>query len=288
MSNCLFLYRNAVDDAGATLSASSEAVDDTGATLGAANLADADPGTPWRATGKAAEWARVVWAGDAAVDTVGVWGHNLGQNGAYDLNLYSDAAGATLLLQQSGLIWPQVYGGGEAPMNEATVAGIPVMTDLDDYPPFRLLRLGQTYAARRLDLTLADPDNSASYLQLARLFAGVAWQPTYNYDLGPEYWIEDDDDTEDLGGGAFWAERGKSWRMVRLRFSDLTDSESLSFLADFQRRVRRSKDFLFVGSPDGGLAEWRTALHAVLAAQPVRRQTDTNTWQITLTLRELV
>lgn len=288
MTNCLFLYRNAIDDAGAVLSASSEAVDDTGATLGVANLTDADPGTPWRTTGRTAEWARADFVTEASIDTVGIWNFNISQTGTFDLRLYADAAGANLLYQQADLIWPSVYGIGEAPMNEATIAGIPIQTDLDDYPPFRLLRLGQAYPTLRLDLALADPGGAASYLQVARLFAGSAWQPTYNFDLGAEYLIADDDDTEDLGRGAFWAERGKSWRQIRLTFSNLSDSESQAFVADFQRRVRRSKDFLFVAEPNTALGTWRTAIHGVLAAAPSRRRLDPKNWSITLTMRELV
>jgi hypothetical protein len=187
-------------------------------------------------------------------------------------------------------MWPQVYGIGEAPMNETTIAGLPLPTDLDDYPVYRLIKLGAGHQAKVMRLDLRDPTNAAGYLQFARLIAGTAWSPAYNFAMGAEDWVEDDDEVVDLGRGAVHAERGRSWRLRKITFDDLTESEADGFLADFQRRVRGSADFLFVGNPDGKIAEWRSCIYGVLAEgrPPVKKRAGVKDWSVTMTIREIV
>lgn len=286
MSNCQFIYRNAIDDA--VMLESSAAVDDLGNSLSARNLQDADLGSLARFTGASLEWVRAQWTDKAPIDTVAALGHSATQDGECTLRLFDDLSATTELASEDGLIWPQVYGIGEAPMSEQTIAGIPILSSLDDYPPFRLFKLDQTYSAALLELEMRDPGNAAGYLQLARLFAGVRWSPSFNFTLQVSHGIGDDDEITKLGGGARLAERGRSWRELSVTFSDLSESEANSFLADFMRRVRTSQDFLIVAQPDGGLAEWRTCIYGQLIDRPRRRKIDAKSWGVTLNIQEIV
>ena len=286
MANAQFIYRDEI--ARAVMLESSAAVDDLGNALSARNLQLAGLGDVARFTGKTLEWVRAQWTQKAAIDTVAVLGHTASQDGEATLRLYDDLTATTLLTSVDGLIWPQVYGIGEAPMNEQTIAGIPILSDLDDYPPFRLYRLDQTYSAALLELELRDPASARSYLQLARLFAGVRWEPAYNFSIGVEHGVGDDDRVTTLGRGALLTERGNSWRTLRLTFADLSKSEADTFLADFMRRVRTSLDFVVVAEPDGGLGEWRSCIYGRLIGRPRRRQVDARNWGVTLDIEEIV
>lgn len=289
MSNGFLLYDDAV--IGAAMSQSSAAVDDLGSSLGAAQLATVSLAEKMRHTGCTAEWMQAVLAADAGIDTICLLGHNASREAEFDLTLYSDAAATTAVYSETGsLVWPQVYGIGEAVMSDATIAGIPVESGLDDLPPFRLIKLDQSYTVRAIRIDWRDPDNEAGYLQAGRLMAGAKWSPAYNFEFGRRTAYDSDDEVVELGGGALWFARGDAWRRETLRWRDLSESEAQGFLADFMRRCRATRPFLIVANPDGGLGEWRSCLYAVIDRRrlPEIVHDDPNNSSVSITIREVV
>lgn len=285
MTTARFLFDDQVGKA--VLAATSEAADDVGQFLGASNLQLADLGSLWRATGDTAETVTATWQSPVTIDTLGLIGHQLTQQAEYDLALYSDTAGASLVHASSGLVWPQVYGLGQATMAGRTVAGLPVLTDADEWPPWRVLNIAAT-ACRRLELTLRDPTNPRGYVQSGKLMGGQSYQVTYNFEWGSALAYEDDDEVVDMGRGAVWTRRGVSWRRLRLRFADLTHAEGDGVFADFMRRNRTSTPFLLQPDTAGGIKEWRGTVYGVLKARPERTTRDARNMGLPLDVREIV
>ncbi len=289
MANAFLLYDDAI--VSASLSQSSAAADDLGNSLDADNLAFFELSSKLRHTGCSAEWMQAVLSADTGIDTICLLGHNASLAAVFDLTLYSDAAATEVVYSATDLsIWPRVFGIGEATMAEMTAGGIPIATDLDEYPRFRLVKLDQSYTVRAIRIDWRDPDNPDGYLEAGRLLAGVKWSPGYNITFGTVTEIESDDEIHELGGGAVWFARGDAWRVISVRWEDLAKSEAEGFMADFMRRSRGSRPFLFVGDPDDGLGEWRSCLYAIIEGRQrprlVRR--DPENHAVAITLREIV
>lgn len=287
MSNALFLYRNRIDEAIA--SQSSAAIDgDDGSSLGAARLQDPMLSRIARTTRAENEFWGFEWEEPVAIDTVALWKHNATPDGVLPLKLYADQNRAQLLYNTEHFFWPSLYGIGEAPLDEMTIGGMPIRTELDDYVPYTLIRLGQVYSAGALDYGLRDPSNPDYHVDGGRAIAGVGWSPEYNYDLSWSWDIADEDRRDDLDGGGVSMSRGASWRVMRLTFSFLSRTEGNTFLMDMKRRVRRSAELLFVGHPGVFPEEPRTAIYGVFNVNGELRPLTPKTYGFSAEIREIV
>jgi len=286
VSNALFLYRNRIDDA--TASQSSAALDaDDGSSLGAARLQDPMLSRIARTARAESEWWRFTWAETVAIDTVALWKHNFSQDGVVPLKLYGDAGMSSLLYDQEHFAWPAIYGFGEAPLDEMTIGGLPIRTELDDDVPFTLIRLGQVYNVGALDFGMRDPGNPDYHVDGGRMIAGRAFSPEINYDLNWEYDVDSADRRDDLDGGGVSIVRGASWRVARLNFSFLSRAEGNTFLMDMKRRLRQSAELLAILQPDRFPEESRTAIYGVFNRFGPLRKTTPRHYAVDMEIREI-
>ena len=287
MANALFLYRNVID--GATMTQSSAAIDaDDGSSLGASRLQEPMLSRIARTTRAENEFWRGLWAQPVAIDTVALWKHNATPNGVIPIALHAEQEMTQLVYSGEHFFWPSLYGMGEAPFDEITMGGMPIRSELDDYVPYTLIRLGQVYSVGALTFGMRDPSNPDYHLDGGRLIAGVGWSPAYNYDLNWTWDVADEDRRADLDGGGVSMSRGASWRVMRLTFSFLDLVEGNTFLMDLKRRVRRSAELLFIGHPGVMPEEPRTAIYGVFNVNGELRKVTPKHYGFSAEIREIV
>ena len=279
----IIVYDNKID--AATLTASS-----TSGTLGADNLKNRALKKVARTTGVAAEWFQVDFGQAETLSTVALWNHNLGVDGVLRVRLSDNADMSAPVYDGEFDAWASVYGVDEIGLDLCGLDGTPILSELNEYKAYRLMRLGGSFEARYLRLDLADAGNADGYLQAGRLVAGIGWQPSRNFSMGWELdWI--DPSTQiDMEDGGVWFDKREKYRVLKLPFGFAEEADAQGVFNDLKRIVGHSRDILVIPFPDGSsAAEYRTAIYGVPvkgAIAPVR-QDEHNKFSTAITIREL-
>lgn len=280
----LILHDNRIDDA--TMSASS-----TAGTLVPANLQDRALKKVARTTGVTAEYWQAAFASGETISTVALWNHNLTAGATIRVRLSNNSDMSSPVYDTTFDAWASCYGVDEIGLDLCGLDGTPILSALNDYKPYRVIRLGSSYEALYLRLDVVDTDNTDGYLQAGRLIAGIGWQPDRNFSFGWGLdWIDPSGVTETDDGG-MWFDRRDKYRVLDLPFKFAAEADALGVFNDLKRIVGHSRDILVMPFPDGKAQDqYRTTVYGV----PVRggvaplREERHNKFTTSIKIRELI
>lgn len=281
--NILLFYQNLVDTA--SLSASSSV-----GTLPVTNLADYRPTIVWRATGRTAEYVQADLGSTQFVQSVIAWNHNWTNASTIRLRVSnnSDMSSPTY---DSGTVdgWPSIVGAGEGGAGIGGAGGAPILSAFNQYRFYRVLLIPGSVSGRYVRLDMADPTNSAGYVQMGRLFIGSYLQPTINFQYGWKLgWKDLGLATRTDSGSVRFSKRGKH-RVLELSWDYLEQGEALVSFDDIGRIVGMSRDMFAVPMPDAGTSlQYRTAIYGVPTVNgPVAGVSAPAFYSFSLTLEEI-
>lgn len=216
--NVLFMYDSISDRPGTVIAASSAA-----ASLPVSNLVDMRPKKIWQATGCTSEWVKFdAGSGNQFdIDTLGLVAFNNDVSGSVLAQIGDDATFAVNAVSQSFELWPPVWNIGD--QFAYYFAGYPNLTAFAQYTYFRLCQfldansLRQQFSGRYCKLTFSNPTLAAGVQQLGRVMAGVAYQPSRNFQYGWQIRWVDPSTVKRTDGGGLIANRKPKYREIDIQ-----------------------------------------------------------------------
>ena len=121
----------------------------------------------------------------------------------------------------------------------------------DEYlrSPFAAMHAApDSYSARYLTVEISDEANVDGYVQIGRLFAGGALQPTYNPVYGLQDGIKDLSTTDAAESGAFWGTERRRMRYTSLVLGWVTPTEA-QYIQEMQRSLGTLGEVLYIPYP---------------------------------------
>lgn len=215
MPNLRVLYDNALDRR-LSLTAST-----TSGSLVAANLASDAKGLVHRSTGTSVTYT-VTWTDAEAVSMVVLPYTNLTATATIRVKGFSDTAG-TVQLFNTGIedacryVPPALRGLPSGVNSFAYGGGTPVVKYFTEE------------SIKRLTVELTDTDNTAGYIESARLLCGTYWEPAIQADVGVQLSIEDRSSHERTEAGDLRTERKTRGKRLslNLQYMKATDRDAL-------------------------------------------------------------
>lgn len=128
--------------------------------------------------------------------------------------------------------------------------------------------------AQSYRLTIDDPTNSDGFLQFGTFYAAVGFVPETNVAPDIEIGVEDPSEVGETDGNALRAEQRSPYRVARVRWARLFESEALQFRRLAHRVGRRGLALLTVFPDAGGQLEWETAMTGRISWNGPRRRPD--------------
>ena len=104
------------------------------------------------------------------------------------------------------------------------------------------------YTARYLTIEVNDAANVDGYVQIGRLFAGGALQPTYNPVYGLQDGMTDLSTTDAAESGAFWGTERRRMRYTSLVLGWVTPTEA-QYIQEMQRSLGTIGEVLYIPYP---------------------------------------
>lgn len=104
------------------------------------------------------------------------------------------------------------------------------------------------YTARHVTVEVDDPANVDNYVQIGRVFAGSALQPTYNAAYGLQDGIKDLSTTDAAESGAFWGTERRRMRYTSLVLGWVTPTEA-QYIQEMQRSLGTLGEVLYIPYP---------------------------------------
>lgn len=189
---------------------------------------------------------------------------------------YSDAALTSLVCDSGVKPWYQaVYPFGSLPwghpswwdgkLSAEEAKGFPI-------PWIQVWPTEQNF--RYLTVQIDDQNSSLGYVDLPRLFAARAWQPSLNLINGASGgWINNSTMKEAPGGKRFYTVR-RPRRGLQFEFDYLPQDEALARGSDFGFRAGISNQFFWIFDPDDVAHLHRRSYLATLRQPPTEKYTD--------------
>lgn len=113
-----------------------------------------------------------------------------------------------------------------------------------------VLVLPAALSARWWRVKIVDTSNPAGYVEIGRLFAGPAYQPTINARYGLRQGFEDDSAAHNTDGGATILTERRVRRTVQFVLPQIPVNEALANLFPLAHRQRTTRQCYFVFDPD--------------------------------------
>jgi len=279
----LILHDNKID--AATMAASS-----TAGTLGPDNLRDRALKKTARTTGVTGEWWRAGFGEATTISTVALWNHNLTAAATIRVRISDSADMSSPVFDTTFDAWAGIYGVDEIGLDLCGLDGTPILSALNDFKYYRVIRLGASYNGLYLRVDIDDATNADGYIQAGRLIAGVGWQPSKNFSNGWSLdWI-DPSAQVDMDDGGIWFDKRDKYRVLTLPFSYAEKADAMGGFDDLKRIVGHSRDILVMPFPAAETSEqYRTSLYGVPLRGGVSaiRQDRLNQFVIDMKIREL-
>lgn len=276
MPNLRIIADNLSDSA--TLSVSPAVV----ATLPVTNLQLSLRAKVMRTTSTADQQIKGTWTAAQVLSGACLWRHNLTSAATWKLELFSDAAWTT-----------KVYDSGDVLANPGKALG-DLIWGVDPLGVNVFTGWGKAFSvmwfasivAQSWRITIMDSANPAGYLEIGRLFLGLALEPTYNMSYGVALEWVDDSTQSRTDGGSLRSDAAEVYRRLTIRLDWLTDSDRPKWL-DITRTAGKRKDVFLSGYPtSGGQLERDHACAGKLTAGAPVKHPQYGTHSIELTLEE--
>ncbi len=243
MPNFRLIAPNAFD--AATLTGSPAMV----ATLPVGNLQDAARARVARSVGlPATQYVRGDWPASQACSGFALWRHNLTGAATLRLKLWAGAGQTGTLLYDSGA----VAIGDIIPYGEY-VYGVDTYGAwlFQDWPVACAILWFASVSALSFELAIADPANTAGYVQASRVYLGQYFSPAKNFSYGGKLRWEDDSTQERTDGGSLRTDTREPYRVLRIPLDNLTEVERAA-LSEILRINGKSRDMFASGFPEDG------------------------------------
>ncbi len=218
MSNLRIIYNNAIDRA--TLTASS-----TAGTLVASNMKLDKKSKVWRSAGTS-ESITSIWTTSEIINGVILPHCNLTSTATMRVRAYTLSgdgspifdSGANLAAPYVGLgLWD--WGAIPLGVNAYSYGG----------GTYAVCWFDNSYSIQKIVIDIEDPDNTATYIECARIVSGSAWSPTYNTSFGiPVSYVDTGTQTRS-GGGDMITNRGITYKQINLDLAYMNASDRQRF-----------------------------------------------------------
>ena len=217
------------------------------------------------------------------VDILGSWPNNQHIN---SLVLYRHT------LSKSATIRLQLYDSenqtGNIIYDSATISAIPslnlgeiqfgigdlVQSVFDNWPLAFSAHYFPIVIARSFRITISDPSNQNSYIDIQRLFLGRYIEPSVNFSYGHSHLWKDESTQIRTDGGSLYTETGTQYREFKMQLNWLSESDRPLFFEAI-RDIGKRKDFFVSLYPESGGQKERDFS---IAAKFKNSQTITNSF----------
>lgn len=182
--------------------------------------------------------------------------HNISQAGTIRIRSSNAAGNFAAPVYDSGTlnVWPVVYPSGSlnsGRTEEISGGGDGKMT-AEDASGFNLglCIIASVYSSARYERwEIVDTGNAAGYIELARIFIALGYQPTINMSLGAKLGVESQTERFETDGGAtIFMERPRR-RNLTFAIETLPNDEALANIFDLHRRAGTSKQIMVAYDP---------------------------------------
>lgn len=274
--NALFLYDDKCETA--VLTHSSEA-----GALVAENVQGFDVQKVWRTTGDTNEWIAFDFGTVRQIQTIALINHNMSLDAEIQVQIGNDPSYAANNFDDVYTVWEPAYGWADIGYGDDGYGGFPDLSAFNDFRPIRLIRLDEQQVGRYMRLSLADPANTANYIQIGKIMAGIGRQPEWNFAQGWELdWLDQGDQVAMEGGSAIGRPKGR-YRTLLLPFEDLSRAEMLGWIDDMKRICGTTRPLLISASPGIPVERYRMTIYGFLTNAAASRFLDieANAWSPT-------
>ncbi|UAA39411.1 hypothetical protein KIH87_03370 [Paraneptunicella aestuarii] len=189
------------------------------------------------------------WDEPVFIEALALWRHNLTSSAQIQLQFYNGVNQTGDVIYDSGILLgdvPKNLGDlvwGKDPLGVSTYTGWETAT--------RSFWFDDTHVVSSARLTISNPDNPDGYLEIGRIYAGEAFSPTFNVDLGHIFKWETDVKSNPTAGGTVHTLDAATYRKLSFNLSHLSPSDRTSF-ADLTRILSIHKDFFISLRPNVG------------------------------------
>lgn len=149
------------------------------------------------------------------------------------------------------------------------------------------------YTGRYLGVTIADPVNENSYVEVGVIFAGDYVQPGIDIDLSNSIRFEDPSQRFISSGQSVWVNKKNKFRVGSFIWSYLTENEARVAMYGVAQTAGRSKPVLYIPYLENSLRTYTDAIYGLLDSPPVLEQirkdfTNTSYSTGAMVIRELL
>jgi len=285
MANALLAHGNRIESA--TLSGGSWLP-----AMPLTNLQDRRLGYLARSSSPAAAHTKfdVDFGGTRLFRVIALVNHNLSSTATYRIRLGLDPTFATTA-GDSGTrdVWPVLFPFGTVPWGSPSWwTGRISAEEASSYTGTLVFILPQSTNARYIRVEITDESNVDGYVQVGRMFAADAWQPTRNMVYGASIGWEPRTEVQAALSGAEYFNEKPSIRVVKFELPAMTEDEAMALAFELQRSAGTSKEVLFVWDPDDTFHAVRRQFLGRLSTLSLIENSGINRWKTPFEIQELL
>lgn len=254
------------------------------ASLPVTNLQDATRARIWRSTSAADQVLRLTWPTAKVLSALAILRHNLSASAQWRIQVFSDAAWSTQVLDTGTVPAYAVKTLGELSWGVDPL-GASVFTD---WAYAFSVAWFAPVTGQSVQVTLSDPTNPAGYLQASRLFAGNYFEPVLNADYELSIgWREATVQTR-TEGGTLRSDPQEPYRALDIPLPMLSAAQGENVkLLEISRRAGLRKDFFISVYPGvGGALERDYTMAAKFVQTPALKAAFFSAYSTALQLEE--
>lgn len=193
------------------------------------------------------------WDEPVFIEAFALWRHNLTSSAQIQMVFYNGANQTGDVIYDTGILLgdvPKNLGDlvwGKDPLGVSTYTGWETAT--------RSFWFDETFVVTSARLTISNADNPNGFIEIGRVYAGEAFSPTFNVDLGHIFKWETDVKSNPTAGGTVHTLDAATYRKLSFNLSHLSPADRSNF-ADLTRILSTHKDFFISLRPNvGGAVE---------------------------------
>lgn len=281
-----FLFQNYIEDA--TLTASSQAITKE-------NLKHYKLSKVWRTTGLTSQYISAALATTGGINFIALWGHNLTTAATIRVRIGNDPTFVTNSYDETHYAWEAVSGFDEGGFDEGGFDGVPVLSTLNGYPRYTVIKLPASYNADYIRLDFTDASNADGYIQAGYWACGLLKETEYDISIPSELpsWVDPSIQYE-TESSDLWVCKRPKYRVASYIFEFLNKSEALIMMDDLSRIIGGSRPIIVLYFSDSVIYQYRYAMYGLitnasqgLIKRQLRQNTEVNSYGITINVREL-
>lgn len=284
----IFFYDNTIIEASLSASNETKPVD---------NLKRYELNFPWIANTTTA-WFAADNGAPKAASIIALWGHNFTSTATIRVRIGDDPAFAINTYDEEFSAYELLYGYDEGGYDEGGYDGTEVVSGLEGFTKYTIIRMDQEYSGRYWRIDVTDTGNPDGNLRVGWWGMGIPLQPQYDLSLPMDlpYWVDPSEQFISEASSLFVSSRNK-FRVCTLRLDFLSKSEALNEFNNLTRICGGSRPLVAILFPsdDQFGDQYRTAIYGLITSasqgmpiQLIRQDMTKNSYSVQFTLRELI